>query len=511
MVSRAIFLGVLRSLFVGFAFCVLMAPVVTAQASLDELRNATFRQPTDLNAWVDLGNAYLERGQFDDAQKAFLEAVSLDYRSDDAHFGLGLAEFERGDYPAALFQFNEVTRLFPERFDGHFNEAVTLVKLRRFDEAAAAFREAIENSVEASSVEKVEAYRGLAGQLKRIEDYAGAADAYGAALEIRPNDNELTFLQAEALYQAGMGLEALPSLSDLEARTDDHKVSVLIANIYVQAEQDDYAVSSLQRALRNAQATSNTQAQGTILVKLGLLQSDLGREAEATSAFQRASAADTSSWEARYNLGVNYLERGQPESAIGYLQNAITINPESGAAYLALATAYDQVGQLNEAFSNAEAAQSRLEDPLLLSQANFIVGRGLYRQGNYEASLEAFEGVVEAQPDNAAAQLWAGLAQYGQANYDEAVQFIERSVQLDPESLEARVNLGAAYLASERYQDAELVYQLLVEDSPNDADSHYNLGWSLLAQNQLEAAKESWVRASDLGYEPAQDALQRYF
>ncbi len=91
------------------------------------------------------------------------------------------------------------------------------------------------------------------------------------------------------------------------------------------------------------------------------------------------------------------------------------------------------------------------------------------------------------------------------------MQYIERSVQLEPSNLDARVNLGAAYLASERYQDAELVYQMLVEDAPQNADSFYNLGWALYAQNQREDAKEAWVRASDLGFGPAQNALQKYF
>ena len=69
--------------------------------------------------------------------------VLLDYLSADAHFGLGLAEYNRANYRAALFEFGEVTRLFPDRFDGHFNRAVTLAQLRRGEEAVAAFQEAL--------------------------------------------------------------------------------------------------------------------------------------------------------------------------------------------------------------------------------------------------------------------------------------------------------------------------------------------------------------------------------
>ncbi len=501
----------LSTLLAAFALAVVfVSGVATAQTSAG-LRQTVQREPGNLDAWIDLGNALLQENALDEAQKSFLEAVSLDYRSGDAHFGLGLAEYGRGDYEAALFQFNEVARLYPERFDGHFNRGVTLAKLRRYEEAVEAFSAALETSAEVSSAEQVNAYLGLAGQLERVEDYASAAEAYTAALELRPGDDALTLQRGQALYNAGNGLEALPELTDLEARSRDFLVSTLVADIYVQADQPDYAVSSLERALRSAQAAADAAAQASILLKLGLLQRSLGREAEAISAFQRATAADAGSWQARYNLGVSYLENGEPDSALGYLENAIAIKPDSGEAQLALATGYDQTGRDAEAFAAAQQALVALTDPDLLAQADFIVGRGLYRQEDYAGALAAFEAVLATRPDDASAQLWAGLAEYQRQNYDAAVQYLERSVQLEPDNALARVNLGAAYLASERYQDAELVYQMVVVDTPEDAGAFYNLGWSLYAQNRREGAKEAWVRASDLGYGPAQNALQKYF
>ena len=116
-------------------------------ARLSSLQTRLEREPENLNTWLDLGELRLEVGDFDKAKQNFLEAVSLDYMSADAHFGLGLAEFNQADYRAALFEFSEVTRLFPERFDGHFNRAVTLAQLRRSEEAGAAFQEALVQGV----------------------------------------------------------------------------------------------------------------------------------------------------------------------------------------------------------------------------------------------------------------------------------------------------------------------------------------------------------------------------
>ena len=485
-----------------------------AQPSLSELRAITEEQPENAEAWINLGNALLEEESFEAAKDAFIEAVALDYLNGDAHFGLGLAEFGRGDFQAALFAFNEVTRLHPERFDGHYNQAVTLARLRRPADSAAAFREAVAQAEpEAAPAEIADAYIGLADQLKRSGDFSGAAEAYANALENEPRTDplELRYLRADALYRAGRGLEALPDLTDLEGETTDYRVSSLIADIYVDQGQVDYALRALERGLRKARMAENAAVQANLLVKLGLLQRQLGRDAEATASFQQAAEVNASSWEALYNLGISYLEMGQPGSAVEVLQEAAEINGASGEVHLALASAFDQLGRTDFAMGSARRAINMLQDEQLAAQARLILGRSLYRQGDYQQAATTLAQVVQQRPSDPQAQLWAGLAEYQLGNYRTAAQYYERAVQLAPNSAEARANLGAAYLATERFGDAEAVYELLIQQNPQDAESHYNLGWALMSQNRRADARVAWQRASDLGYAPASQALQQYF
>ena len=494
-------------------FVVAFLAVALAQTpSVSELRQAAEEQPENANVWIDLGNALYNESEYESAKDAFLEAIALDYRACDAHYGLGLSEFARGDYQAALFAFNEVTRLCSQRFDGHYNRAVTLARLSRPADAAEAFREALAQAEpEAGTQDRINALRGLASELKDAGNYAEAAEAYAQALEFRPDEPTLRYLRAEALYLADMGLEALPILTELEQESSDYRVNALIADIYADQGQIDYALRSLDRALRKAETAGNAEAQADILVKLGLLQRDLGRDAEAAASFRQATQADPSSWEAAYNLGVSLLESGQTRSALDPLQSAVELEPENGRVNLALATAYDQLSQPTEALQAARRAVQNLDDAMLVARARFILGRALYQQGDYTSAAMELGQVVDAMPNNAQAQLWAGLAEYQRSNYRQAALFYERAAQLDPSSIEARINLGAAYLASERYQDAERVYRSLVEQNPRDAESYYNLGWSLLAQDRRGAARDAWGTSCDLGYQPACDALTRYF
>ena len=71
--------------------------------------------PNDAGAWANLGRVYLDGYALDKTRKDFLnlaydsfwEAVRIDYRLFEGHFGLGTVEFERGDYQAALFAFKQ--------------------------------------------------------------------------------------------------------------------------------------------------------------------------------------------------------------------------------------------------------------------------------------------------------------------------------------------------------------------------------------------------------------------
>jgi tetratricopeptide (TPR) repeat protein len=502
-----------RPLAWALAVLVALAVAGTVHAqSVTDLRQAAEAAPDDARAWVALGNALLEQDDAEEAKSAFLEAVAVDYRSCDGHYGLGLAEFERGDYSAALFAFNEVTRLCEERFDGHYNRGVTLARLRRPADAAEAFREAVAQAEpEASPADRVAAWVGVAGQRKRTGDYAAAAEAYDAALQIRPTDDELIYLRGEAMHRAGQGLDALPELTELESRGRDYRVSSLIADIYVEAGQVDRALRSLQRAIEQAETTGDRQALGSLFVKLGLLQRSLGREADAAASFERATKVDAGSWEAQYNLGVSLLEAGQTREALNPLQTAESLAPDDGQVALALASAYDQLARPADALGAARRALAQLDDDAALVEARFIAGRNAYRLGDYGSARDLLEQVVDARPGSAAVQLWAGLAAYQQGDYAAAVPYYERAVQLDPNDPTARVNLGAAYLASERYQDAETVYRLLVEQDAADAESFYNLGWSLMGQERRPAARDAWAASCDLEFRAACDALAEYF
>lgn len=272
--------------------------------------------------------------------------------------------------------------------------------------------------------------------------------------------------------------------------------------------------------MRRAAEAEDASAEANLLIRLGLLQRSLGREAAATRAFGAAAQRAPDSGEALYNLGLSYLESGQPDRALEPLEGALMLQLRAqgegaraaqGEVYLALAAAYEQLGRPNEARRSAEAAASRLADAALRLEASAILGRSLYALGEFRGALLALREVADARPEDANAQLWAGLAHYQRGEFEAAIARYERAVALDPNGAEARLNLGAAYLAAGRYEDAALVYELLTTQFREDPDAFYNLGWALLSQGRPDEARQAWERAVELGFEPARAALSQFF
>jgi tetratricopeptide (TPR) repeat protein len=480
-------------------------------ADFARLRLELRRDPTDVDRWLLLAQSYLEADYYQEARDAFVEAAALDYLLAEAHFGLGLAEYALGNYSAALFSFDELVRLHPERFDGHFNRAVTLSRLRQHEAAARAFEEAIAHAEPTASREDLlNAYIGLAGQLTLLGDFDGAVAAYDGVLELAP-EPEFAFLRAETLTRGGRGLEALPGLSELERELQDYRVSSLMADVYLEAGRSDYALQSLRRALRRAATAGDDPAIAETQFRLGLLYRELGRDPDAVVAFQAAILAEPDLWQAHYNLGLTYLDAAQAHNALASFERALALTPEAGEVYLAMAVAEERLGRSDEALVYAVLAQEVLALPELRAEASFIEARARYLTDDFLGAELAIDEVLAVYPESAEAYLWAGLIQYERGNYEAAAQFYEGAVQLDPGDTVARTNLGAAYLAAARYGDAELVYALLIQEDPANAEAHYNLGWALLLQGRREDAREAWQQAVALGYTEAQADLREHF
>ncbi len=488
-------------------------PVPDGGPDVAELRAAVDADPDAPAPWIALGTGLLETDP-DAAGASFLEALALDYRACDAHFGLGLAETAQGDGDGALFAFDEVARLCPTRFDGHYNRGVTLARLDRPEAAAGAFLRALEEAEpEASAADRVAAWRGVATQRTRLGEHGAAAEAYAEARTVRPGDADLIYRHAEALHRAGRGLEALPDLTELARTGAEARVDVLVADVYAAAGRLEYALRTLERGIERAAEAGDDGGRAARWLALGRLQDGVGRSDAAAEAYRTAVEIDPTSAEAYTALGLTLLDAGDAAGAAIALARAGEIAPDDAAIALAHADALAAQGRHADAVAAARRARdvAPADATDVRLEAERRIGVAAYALGDLEAAGAAWRAVTDARPEDADAWTWVGLVAYAGGAYGDAVAALETATDLDADDRVARRNLAASYLAVERYEEAANVYALLVGQDPDDAEAAYHLGWARWSLERPAEARDAWADACDLGYGSACDALDELF
>jgi len=107
----------------------------TKEDAINAYNRALQIDPQRIDALLNCGTLYYERGNLARASEYFQRAVALDGQNALAHFNLGCVLDEIGDVEAARQQLRLALRIHPDFPDAHYNLAFVCEKLRAFSEA----------------------------------------------------------------------------------------------------------------------------------------------------------------------------------------------------------------------------------------------------------------------------------------------------------------------------------------------------------------------------------------
>ena len=135
-------------------------------------------------------------------------------------------------------------------------------------------------------------------------------------------------------------------------------------------------------------------------------------------------------------------------------------------------------------FPDRKGAASRIRE----SEAWFQKGLDLEETGApVEEAMEAYEKVLDLNPEAAGALVNLGTIYYRQRRFSEAEKYYRRAIDADPEYPLAQFNLGNLYDEQGRVGEALTYYRRALELNPNYADAHFNL--ALLSERMGDALK----------------------
>ena len=163
-------------------------------------------------------------------------------------------------------------------------------------------------------------------------------------------------------------------------------------------------------------------------------------------------------------------------------------------------------------------------------QDSFTKGLEYFQEGEHEKAIKKFELVVKADPNNADAHYYLGLAYSRVDKNNLAVSAFKKAIDLlHPELQNVNLSLGIAYYKSGDYDSALQTLNQVIELEPQNASAHFFVGLSLQKKNQHKKSIKSFHKAMvrdpefnqlslfNIGlayskidqYEPAKDAFNK--
>ena len=252
--------------------------------------------------------------------------------------------------------------------DTHRNLGTALSRVGRLDDAAAAYRRALE--LAPGDAEAREGLEGVAGVLAESDE---------------------ALARAAELQRAGRVDQALRLYREILAARPAHVDALNLCGVAL--VQTDQATEALP-LLRRAAAAAGDRAD--VHYNLGGALRALGRFADAAAAYGRALAIDPEDPQSLNNLGVVLSELDEYESAEVALRNAVAIDGDYAEAHNNLGAVLTELGRPEEAMTAVNRAFELRPD---FAGAHNNLGRALRDSGRIDEAAAAFFRAIASEPD----------------------------------------------------------------------------------------------------------------
>ena len=97
------------------------------EARIKALEQEVAQNPSNLNAWIELGNLYFDASQFSQSIEAYQKALALDANNADVWTDLGVMYRRNGQPQKAIEAFDKAIQVDPSHEISRFNKGIVLL------------------------------------------------------------------------------------------------------------------------------------------------------------------------------------------------------------------------------------------------------------------------------------------------------------------------------------------------------------------------------------------------
>jgi len=289
-----------------------------------------------------LENTHLNPAQLEEAEK---RVRALRAMLGTSYNDWGTSEAKRGQYGMALSHFHDAEKWDDSAPGLMRNIGLAALKLGDNDEAARAFRLAVDKNPKDDSARAM-----LAISLYSAHKYDEAAKAFANVGEGVYRDPRMAYAWAFSLARANDPKKTIEVLNKLTSQPLPKEMWMTIGDLYAQVDDQEDALRSFRKAIELDPTTERAHHfAGVALIRLG-------RPSEAIPEFEAELKLNPNDPDTEYNLAFALLETSQKEQALALLQTLLAAHPDHAQAQYQLGKELLNAGNVNEAVVHLEAA-----------------------------------------------------------------------------------------------------------------------------------------------------------
>lgn len=165
----------------------------------------------------------------------------------------------------------------------------------------------------------------------------------------------------------------------------------------------------------------------------------------------------------KFNEGTQAYEAGNYNDAIASWKEFAEANASVYQIWVNIGNAHRKLGEVEKA---REAFQKVLEEDPQDTRARYNLGEMAVEEGDFEKALPHFEAVIESNPQDPAVFYNVGEIYFESRNVDRAIEFYQHALEVDPTFLPAQRQLGYAYINKGDEQAALSAFEKYLEIAP---------------------------------------------
>jgi tetratricopeptide (TPR) repeat protein len=224
-------------------------------------------------------------------------------------------------------------------------------------------------------------------------------------------------------------------------------------------------------------------------VAMGRAAEELGRSADATSAFVKALAQSPQSPVANVQLGEAYMAEGRFADALQRFQASGPAGMKTADGRFGLGGALIANGMSAEGLAQVQqAAQESPKDPRGVYYAGFAAE--LATPPDYEAAAQNYRAAMALDSKFLPAALRLAALMQRQDKPDEALAILKRAEEAGAPPAALQIAWGNALVVAKQPGRAEEVFRRAIAASPSDAPGFVGLATALDAQNKSDEARQ---------------------